>query len=384
MPRRPTAPAALVAALALAALASAAVGERGLGAQLFNAGAAPVTVGPRPRGVAGLDAAACVPCHAEIVAEWSSSLHARAWSDPVFQSAYRVEPMAFCRNCHAPLNDHRDPSPTSVAALEGVSCSFCHVRAGHVLGTHGDPDRRAPHPTLAVRSLSESPFCGGCHQFNFPGEGARGSRREVFATDEPMQDTLHEWEDSQSAREGVHCQGCHMPLGRTREGRSYRRHTFPGSRDAELLRSAVDVSVTATREGEMVRIRTIVTPRALGHSFPTGDLFRRVELVASVEGAHGSERRLGYAREFSNNLSRDPHGALTFVRRQSSDTRVPAAGMGAPTARELVLRAPVGTRVIWSLDHLLMPTPLAASLGIGTPLNRAVVTSGTTEIEALP
>ena len=82
-----------------------------------------------------------------------------------------------------------------LAADDGVSCGICHVRAEHVLGAGRSPS--APHPMMAVRAMSSSRFCAGCHQFNFPGDTGRGGAR--FDTAEPMQDTYAEWLDSAAA-----------------------------------------------------------------------------------------------------------------------------------------------------------------------------------------
>ena len=337
---------------------------------MFPGGREPVTVGPAPAGTA-TEAAACASCHAEIAAEWRASMHAAAWTDDVFQSAYAVEPMAFCRNCHAPAS--AGAAPRGAAADDGVSCAVCHVRAGHVVGV--GRSRAAPHPVMAVRAVGASEFCAGCHQFDFPGDTGRGGAH--FETGEPMQDTYAEWLDSAAAADGTPCQGCHMPWVDGPRGR-HRSHRFPGGRDLDLLRSAVDVAAAARPEGDRTVVTVTLTPRALGHSFPTGDLFRRVEVTAAWEGDAATVARVGLAREFANVPARAPHGGLTFVRRQRADTRLAAAGLGAPRVLTLTLPGrPPGGRVRWSLDHLLMPTPLAASQGVGEPRNRLVVAAGT-------
>ena len=50
------------------------------------------------------------------------------------------------------------------------------------------------YPVVAMRTTA---FCEGCHQFNFPGDSGPGG--ELFATDEPMQDTHAEWAMSRAA-----------------------------------------------------------------------------------------------------------------------------------------------------------------------------------------
>jgi hypothetical protein len=340
-------------------------------------------IGPTPRGLPDTGAETCALCHAEIALEWRGSLHAHAWQDEVFQAAYRVEPMAFCRDCHAPLNQGAEP--TGAAAAEGVSCAVCHVSGGKLLGPGTGASRQAPHPVMEVRALSESRTCKGCHQFNFPADPGPG--REVFATDEPMQDTFEEWASSSAAAGGAQCQDCHMPWRSSPadpRGR-HRSHAFPGGNDLELLRAAVHVEVGAARDGDDVVVTVRVAPAAIGHSFPTGDLFRRAELRVWMDGDEAQGVSTAFAREFESVLERSPAGDLVFVKREAADTRVPPPGNGAPAPRVLRLRSARGGLVRWALDHLLMPTPLAASQGIGQPpLNQRRVHSGTVEVSPAP
>ena len=338
---------------------------------LFPGGRGTVHVGPSPRGLASTAARRCADCHADIAAEWRASMHASSWSDPVFRTAYAVEPMAFCRNCHAPT--HTGTVPAGLAADDGVSCEVCHVRGGHVLAASAST--RAPHAMQVVAGLRSSAHCAGCHQFDFPGDAGRAGVR--FDTHEPMQDTFAEWRDSAAGRNGTPCQDCHMPWVDGPDGARHRSHRFPGGRDLALLRSAVAVDVSARRESAGTRVTFTVTSRALGHSFPTGDLFRRAELTASWDDDAASAVRAGLARSFADVPTSVPGATLTFLRRQVGDTRLPAAGLGAPVTVSVLLPGPPRAAPIrWSFDHLLMPTPLAASQGVGEPRNRLVVLTG--------
>jgi hypothetical protein len=344
---------------------------------LFPRGDRPVRVGRTPPGVGGDTVEACARCHAEIASEWRASQHSTSWTDDVFQAAYGIEPMQFCRNCHAPRT-RVGRVPDHLAQAEGVSCAVCHVRDGHVLG----PGRaRAPtpgaHASLALVRMRASAFCEGCHQFNFPGDS--GPAGEVYATDEPMQDTHAEWAMSSHAAQGTHCQDCHMPWVSTPDGRRHRSHRFPGGSDRALLESAVRVECDARVEASATVARVRVLPGNIGHSFPTGDLFRRAELKVWVDGDEAHAQTLGLAREFRPELEHDPHGRPLFVRRQSLDTRVPPPGTGTIPYTEM--RFGVRARVVhWRLDHLLMPTPMAASQGFGEPRVRTLVTEGTFEV----
>jgi hypothetical protein len=368
---------ALVAALPLAGLGAAAAHDRpGPAPALFHGGERGVTIGPTPRGVSDTTAAACGTCHAEIEREWRASLHSRAWDDPVFQAAYALEPMQFCRSCHAPTAAF-GREPDRAAAAESVSCAVCHVRAGAVLSSHVATGA-APHPTFATRSLGESAFCAPCHQFNFPADPGR--HRDAYATDEPMQDTFEEFRLSAAYARGETCQGCHMPWRDGPNGRRHRSHAFPGGSDVALLRQAVRVEVRARREGGDTVVEARLVPGDTGHSYPTGDLFRRAELSLWTDDDAAHPRTLAFAREFTPALERSPRGALVFVRRQSRDRRVPPPGTG-PIPFQTLRFPGRAARVRWRLDHLLMPSPLAASHGIGEPRNRVPVLDGDAPVD---
>lgn len=343
----------------------------GPGFPLFHGGARPLTVGPVPRGVSDTTAEACAACHAEIAREWRASLHAQAWEDPVFQAAYAIEPMAFCRNCHAPLG-RAHAEPDARAAREAVSCAACHVRAGTVLSTRETP--QAPHPTFATRALGDSAFCAPCHQFNFPADP--GTHRDVYATDEPMQDTFEEFRLSTAHANRTSCQDCHMPWRDDGNGRRHRSHVFPGGSDPGLLRRGVRVELSARVEGDETVVQARLLPGEIGHAYPTGDLFRRAELRVWTDDPARAQT-LAFAREFAPVLERSPRGQMVFVRRQSFDGRVPPPGTGSIPRRTLRLPGRA-TRVHWRLDHLLMPTPMAASHGIGAAHNRLLVHEGET------
>jgi len=77
----------------------------------------------------------------------------------------------------------------------------------------------------------------------------------------------------------VACAECHMA---SETGR--RDHRFVASRDPELLRAAI--SVTARRSG-VDRVLLRLAPVGVGHAFPTGDLFRRIELRVEARDAEG-------------------------------------------------------------------------------------------------
>lgn len=369
----------------LGALRRDAVGQRRAATTaslvLFRGGDAPIRVG-RPAPNTGHGASEdCAACHREIAREWAASLHKHAWTDEVFQRAYEIEPMAFCRNCHAPLATN-GRTPRGLAAVEGVSCSACHVRDGVVLSSgagRGDAAGTiAPHPVRADARFGRSEYCAGCHQFNFPAERTPGG--PLFDTHMPMQDTFGEWQRSAHAARGTQCQDCHMPWRTAADGTRYRSHAFVGGRDPSLLARSSRVEVTAIAVGDdRVSVSVRVTPTDVGHAFPTGDLFRRLELSVWLDDDASRKRIVAFARSFADQFERRPDGTTGFVRRQVSDSRVQPPGTGAPRESRLVLafergRAPRVVR--WKFEHLLMPSPQAASQGFGAAQYRATISEG--------
>jgi hypothetical protein len=234
------------------------------------AGASPA---PAHRGdEAALRNEACEGCHPAVAAEWRASLHRRAWEEPAFQRAYEREPLAFCRGCHAPEAPVA-PLPSRATGALGVGCVTCHLDGDRVLAAASAPGplRAAPHaPHLVVRDgrLDGDRACAACHEFAFPPGGAPAGPVT------PMQSTVAEHRSSRAA--SVACATCHMA-----RDRGHAAHDFAASRDATLTRAAVDVRARRLSE---TRVEVRLASRVEGHAFPTGDLFRRVEVLAEAVG----------------------------------------------------------------------------------------------------
>lgn len=295
--------------------------------------------------------AECEGCHTDIAAEWRTSLHQKAWVDPVFRKAYDVEPLGFCRGCHAPESDPAR-EPTVRAQHLGIGCVTCHERG-----------QRAHQPSPALRTTSA---CAGCHQFDFPAHAFQ-------VTPEPMQDTVRE--HAASTMRDTPCQDCHMPLVDGPDGR-HRSHRFTVIADAGMLKRAVEV--TAERRGAEVRLSLVAGQ--VGHAFPTGDMFRRLEVRAQAIDAAGRVAAAAdpvvLARTFVD-VPRDPAGReLTFMRVQSEDTRVPPPGQGARRVTLVLPDAARGLRVRWLVAYQRMSTPMAEAFGVSQVLDEVIVAEG--------
>jgi hypothetical protein len=226
----------------------------------------------------------------------------------VYQRAFAIEPLAFCQGCHAPEADPEKAVPDTVAAL-GVACVTCHVLGDEVVAASRErssalalsPNGPSPHPVVRDGRLGAVTACARCHEFEFPDRGAR-SRPEL------MQATVSE--HARSLERDAACSDCHMPVVEN-GGRRHRSHGFLGGRDPELVKSGVHVSA-ARIDGS--RLRVSLVPQSIGHAFPTGDLFRRVEVSAESVGAEW-QVVAAQRRYLARHWERDPRSPFGVVLR---------------------------------------------------------------------
>jgi hypothetical protein len=248
----------------------------------------------------------CVRCHPDVAREWQDSLHRVSASDEPYREAFAREPLRFCRNCHVPESMPRETAPSAWAEQVGVGCVTCHVtdRRGVLAAPGADA---GAHALVTSAAFAGPPACAGCHEFGFPGAS-------VLPRPDDMQETVRE--HAASWARDYSCADCHMPWVDDGDGRGHRSHRFAASRDPEMLARAVGVS--ARRSGP-AGVEVTLTPGAAGHAFPTGDLFRRLELrvwLIDPEGPRAPQRRrLG--REFASG----PHGGV-MARGEVADNRV--------------------------------------------------------------
>lgn len=329
--------------------------------------------GPAPRaplpslaGVGLADDASCAACHAEIAAEWQGSLHQRAFVNDYFQRSYAEEPSAFCRGCHAPQADPNDtslgslatPGPMSKAHRNGVGCTSCHGSALGIVGSRGrQDDGKGGHAVLADPRLATAAACEACHQFNFP--GPHGSALG------PMQDTLHEQARSPAA--STPCQECHMPEVANAAGQSHRAHRFQVQGDPRVLSQAVLVDAAAF-VGDNLTLT--VRPGAIGHAFPTGDLFRQVEVRAVGLDASGKPSGPASSEAWRRTFEPKRVGSEVIPRAPKDDTRlVSQRTVSLPLS-------PQTRRARWQIVWQRMPASVAKRLGFELSQQEQVVMEG--------
>jgi hypothetical protein len=285
----------------------------------------------------------CERCHAELAAEWRGSLHAQAWDDPVFLAAYVIEPLAFCRGCHAPEAPVAELA--SPARHLGVACITCHAPTGRSTATG--------HAAFTARTRDDPGGCAPCHQFEFP-----------EPQEAAMQGTFEE--HARSPAQGRACTECHM---RQAPGATRRSHAFRVHDDRAMVASAI--STHARRDTERTVIVSLAATGA-GHAVPTGDMFRQLEVRAFAgDGARAMEATPAVlARAFA--LVRGEHG----VRRiQIGDGRVPASG--APREARLVFEAPIDDLPIrWQVIYHRMGPREAELFGVDRRADALVIAEG--------
>jgi len=302
--------------------------------------------------------ARCAQCHREIAAEWRGSLHHGAWQNEYFLRSYALEPLPFCRKCHAPgANPLAEPGPE--AREVGVGCTTCHVVPAGIVGVHGKVAGAKGHEVIGDARLATSAACGGCHQFAFPGPPGFDAG--------PMQDTLGE--HRRSAVSAMPCQGCHMPEVASQEGSgaTHKSHAFRVQGDRAMLGQAVVVKGVVLRGGE---VRLSVAPGAIGHAFPTGDLHRQVEVRAAPIDAAGRALGVGSSEVLGRSFGPGRVGGDTLARVQLSDNRLTGP-------REVVLSVPSwARRARWQVVWRRLPPGLAARLSMRMNDHEMVVLEG--------
>lgn len=265
---------------------------------------------------------ACKGCHPTHYEEWSISMHAYSFVDPVFfrlneigQERSNGQLGSFCTDCHSPIASRLGEVPPntpeaslSKLARAGVSCDVCHKaeswRPGHAIdgfrlddaqiGTIQDPMPNGFHSSRYDADFSRSGVCEGCHDIVNP----LGVRVERTST---------EHDASLYPGQGIFCQTCHMltytgqaAIGAPERGNLH-RHTmagvdvpltdFPGrDKMIELVEHQLTRSITLTvnapteaTRSENLRILVDVFNTNVGHSIPSGSVFERqmwVEVIA--------------------------------------------------------------------------------------------------------
>jgi hypothetical protein len=185
----------------------------------------------------------CAGCRPQQYDEWTGSVHALAFQDPIYQGelnkgfhAAGHEITRQCEGCHSPAGmvtgEIKGPGLKGLGrmALAGVSCDICHSISGV---THDRTPSREPEngsfilspgrdtkdgPQLVKRGPAKpSDGCGGgfheCAESPLHGQAdlCAGCHQVYHHEDHfPLESTYLEWKHGPYAQRNIHCQDCHM------------------------------------------------------------------------------------------------------------------------------------------------------------------------------
>ena len=185
----------------------------------------------------------CNGCHPDKYEEWTGSMHALAFHDPVYQGelskavkAVGHEISRQCEGCHSPAGmvtgEIKKPGIAGLSpmALAGVSCDICHSISGT---THWQTPSHEPEngsfiltpgvdTTDGPKLIKRGPFkpsdnCGmGFHECVESPLHLRAelcaSCHQVYHYDShfPLEATYLEWKHGAYAQKEILCQDCHM------------------------------------------------------------------------------------------------------------------------------------------------------------------------------
>lgn len=185
----------------------------------------------------------CAECHPDQYQEWTGSMHALAFQDPIYQGelskavkAVGPEVAKQCEGCHSAAavvtGEVKGPGLTGLSpmAMAGVSCDVCHSVKGHngwktpyhqpengslilspgketkdgVVLTKYGPYKGEEGCGGGFHDCVESPLhkttdlCGSCHQVHH------------YQAHTPIESTYREWKDGPYGLKDIACQDCHM------------------------------------------------------------------------------------------------------------------------------------------------------------------------------
>lgn len=320
----------------------------------------------------------CKGCHSEQYQQYEGSMHANAFTNPLFNTQYfkNVVPRALrdqsfvpearkCVACHAPTVFMNYTGLVSTPAQAnrfetGVTCDFCHTLAG--IAENGDykqnPSGKKQGPyeeTGAAKHHSEysgyiqvGEFCGRCHD----------------ATDHiglEVKSTYYEWRESMYSKRGITCQDCHMSkegflrngtavfdrgqasymnIGaierKQREHEKLYNHSFPGAHSPSQLEDALNIEFkVGTRfvdANGRFPFGVVINNERSGHKMPSGSSdLRFMWLTVTATAPDGKTL------------------PVTLQMQNSKDVDYSIAGSSPDDAAILVNDVPAGSRLYRSV-----------------------------------
>ena len=253
----------------------------------------------------------CGECHEDIYRNWQKSLHALAYNNPIFLTAYRRvytstkgAAKKICLKCHAPTTlVTGDWDVNLPITREGITCDFCHTVAevdmakkpgnrftvvpGNLKRGSIKSTSSPHHETVFSKNFSSSELCAACHDYK--------NRAGVH-----IQSSYTDWLGSSYAKEGKQCQHCHMPRipGNTTNLKEKPRQPSPGAEgipdhslahNLNTMKEAVQIkAISVNRADDTLTLVMEIKNARAGHTIPAGTVARRLVLEARTVDAAGN------------------------------------------------------------------------------------------------
>ena len=257
----------------------------------------------------------CKSCHPAIWKEWENSMHAKAWTDEIYQAAAKQIPgrETKCDQCHAPqpiliTGIGKMPKRRDKQREAGVSCLVCHLNADGAMNGPPASAQTYFHPNVTNPIYTQpTALCGTCH-----------GQQSV-----PEHDQVTSFLNGVFAEGDTSCATCHMPVvTRLQSTTSHkpikgRKHTWRGSRSRAQLKRAATLQVEYADGKLDVKVRS-----KTGHILPGGTL-RTIVLEVALLAPDGTQRQtqqIAIAAKHQNRLLPNENRTYTF------EIAVPATG----------------------------------------------------------
>ncbi len=229
--------------------------------------------------------ASCKDCHKVYFDEWKQSLHARSWTDPIYQAAIkRRKRKESCYSCHVPdsvvARAPKKPKARSGDFHSGITCESCHRVGDKIGGPFGAKTTAHESVQHEYYGGKSSTLCLSCHNTNVGPVRALG---KSFAA-------------TKKAKSGRTCQHCHMPdlerpiandpqtgkpEGKERKARS---HLILGPSDPKFVAKAFALRVEGPKDGKA----TLFLENKAGHRIPSLKI-RQFQVRFTVTAEDGRE-----------------------------------------------------------------------------------------------
>lgn len=282
----------------------------------------------------------CKGCHADQYQQYEQSMHAQAFSNPLFNAQYfkdvvpraerdpKLVPEARrCIACHAPVvfMNYSGLVTTPVQANRfetGVTCDFCHTLEGYDRNEDylqvATRKKQGPYPIEGAAThhseysgfIQLAEYCGLCHN----------AKNHIGLE---VKSTYDEWRESNFGMSGsmssITCQECHMSkdgflrngaaefargsaasinIGfvpkRQKEHDKLYNHSFPGAHSISQQKDALllefRVGERTEDAGGLLPFAVLVNNERTGHKMPSGSSdLRFMWLVVTATASDGTE-----------------------------------------------------------------------------------------------